>query len=118
MNIVYSSDFGDIEIGNEHKRRQAECLSRYSIVLERFFEEKDLPKEHTTSTKEISQCIPSIVSTYVPNIGPFSFFFLVFTVELPPQHPPCPLKCFTLPRIAIKKTTISTTMIISFSKLF
>lgn len=54
MNIVYPSDFGDIEIENEHKRKQAEHLSRHTIVLERFFEEKNLPKDHTTSTKEVA----------------------------------------------------------------
>ena len=43
------------------------------------------------------------------------FFLFVLICEEPPQHPPCPLKCFVPERIPVNTRIKSTAIIISFT---
>ena len=45
----------------------------------------------------------------------FQFFLFVLICEEPPQHPPCPLKCFVPERIPVNTRIKSTAIIISFT---
>ena len=57
MEVIYSSDFGDISIDYydriESQKRTAQRLMHYAILLSQIYGKKNMPKDHTTSTKGI-----------------------------------------------------------------
>ena len=61
-----------------------------------------------TRCAQFEQCIPSMTILRLAVTGPFRCFSSAFSEEWePPQQAPSPLKCFTLPFIAKKRSTMT-----------
>ena len=72
-----------------------------------------------TRLVQLSQCIPSILNTFVLMTVPDSFLSGSFIVEPPPpQQPPSPLMCFIEPIIATIRITANAATIITFPILY